>query len=734
MNLTKPLRIDMSTVASLTEGQDTKHGSVPSASAPPARLPDPAEFSPLMASVWADAVVAYWRIACAEGRLDLTQPLDVLDLRPGCGASVWQMVQALRRRLSELPEFTGALRYLMVGPKRELLTGLRSQPELQADLKAGTLVPVLWDPDRGDPCMLYPGKRVTWHPANPVAVLAHDSWAHLEQRLCAVHYGKLLEADVGRLANCARPVDEGKEWKPVQPGRLGEDLVQLVQGYLQKFNSVPIPLPTGATGQIQRIASLAPNGYLILAAASGLVSERQIRLHHFSDLLAHYRQCSTMPVNFYLLGQYCAAMAASSWQAEMRPGLAMQVIAGNLPQHARYVSAASVVLESGAACDAPALVEAARIIAATRSVARLDMLLALIRRSEHDPAVFAIGASAIMDSLRSKPARDRNAWAEALGQVWSRHLPSPTGAPLHRSLAPAAMRMSAWGLARKALTRGIQVHGEHALDLAHLAWCEMRTGRGYRALAIIKRAAVLDETDATVQEVLQTVSEKHSSWRGGWQASLSSDRLPIALEPLDAGHAEALWHQYRDPHIAIMTGLPALPTLEATRAWLGEHRADASRKPYAVLHRDHGFIGYVCLSVSQHEAYFCFWIGADFQGAGFSVEAARLACCLARQQGVSHVYTSAYQDNARSLGALERSGFTRLPIQALPPESDRIFLFLNLSDIPVNDPVLNLAAYYEQEKLPLYFPGQESRQEADRIAAKHAAGTEQHGALAAMTE
>ena len=732
MNLIEPLRIDMSTVASVTEGQGTKRASVPSPSVPQAKLPaqvgmpDPAEFSPLTASVWADVILAYWRVAYAEGRLDLTQPLDVLDLRPGGGSSVWQMLQALRRRLAELPEFTGALRYLMVGPKRDLLNGLRNQPELQSDLQAETLVPVLWDPDRGDPCMLYPGKRVTWSPANPVAVLAHDCWAHLEQRLCAVHYGKLLEADIGRLVNCAQPADEAHEWKPVQEGRLAEGLVHLVQGYLQKFNSVPIPLPTGATGLIQRIVSLAPNGYLILAAAPGLVSERQIRLHHFSDLLAHYRRCATMPVNFYLLGQYCATIAASSWQSEVRPGLAMQVIAGNLPQRSRYLSAASIVLESSGACDAPSLVEAARIIASTRSVAKLDMLLALIRRSEYDPAVFSVAASAIMESLRSKPAIDRNAWAEALSQVWSRHVPSPNKAPLHRSLAPAAMRVSAWGLARKALTRGMQVHGEHALDLAHLAWCEMRTGRDSQALSAIKRSAMLDETDATVQEVLQTVSEKHCSLRGGWQASLSSDTLPIALEPLDTGHAEAFWYQYRDPHIAIMTGLPALPTVEATRAWLCEHIADPSRKPYAVLHQDYGFIGYVCLSVSQHEAYFCFWIGADFQGAGFSVEAANLACSIARQQGVSHVFTSAYQDNARSLGALERSGFVRLPIQALPPESDRVFLFMNLSAVPMSDPVLNLAAYYEQEKLPLYFPGQERRQEADRIAAKRAAATQQH--------
>jgi hypothetical protein len=121
--------------------------------------------------------------------------------------------------------------------------------------------------------------------------------------------------------------------------------------------------------------------------------------------------------------------------------------------------------------------------------------------------------------------------------------------------------------------------------------------------------------------------------------------------------------------------------------------------------------------VTAHEAYFCFWIGADFQGERFSVESAILLCRLAQRQGIMHVFTSAYQDNARSLGALVRSGFSRIDIHALPPENDRAFFFLNLTDIPVPDPASLLASYYEREKLPLYFPGQEKRQQADRAQA-----------------
>ncbi|SMP44961.1 Acetyltransferase (GNAT) domain-containing protein [Noviherbaspirillum suwonense] len=679
---------------------------------------EPADFSPLVASAWADAIIAFWQSASVQGRLDPTQPLEVLDLMPGSGESVRILMRALEQRMAMLPGFAHSLRYLMVGHRRDSLTPTRWQSELQPSLQAEKLVTVLWDPGRGDPCLLRPGKRSAWKPINPVAVIAHDSWAKLGQRLCAVHYGRLLEADICRLSKCTTPAEEAGEWRPLQTGRVADRVTSLMEGCLSKFNSAPVPLPIGAIDILERIASLASNGYLVLAAAPGLVSERHIRLHQFSDLLAHYRRYAEMPVNFYLLSQYVGVLGGVSWQSELRPDYAVQAAVGNLPDPKSALSVAVATLKFGAASDAPSLVEAARAVGAARGDNRLNVLLALIRRSEFDPAVFSVAASSIMDDLRTSSRVERAAWVDALERTWSNHLPSahaPAQA-LHRKLAPAAMRVGAWRLARAVLSRGMQIHGEQALDLAHLAWCEMRTGQGNTALALIRRAAILNGNDPTVREVMQTVEGKMQGWDANWKASVSSHSLPLAIEPLDVGHAEAFWHQYRDPQIAFMTGLQTLSTLDATRKWILEHVAEPGRKPYALMHREYGFVGYVCLSVSAHEAYFCFWIGADFQGSGFSIESARLLFDLAKRQGVLHVFTSAYQDNARSIAALEKTGFSRIDIRALPPENDRVFFFLNLSDVSVRDQSERLITYYEREKLPLYFPGQETRQQADRAA------------------
>lgn len=681
-------------------------------------LHDPAEFSPLWAATWADTIICFWRILIAEGRLDPANTIDVVDLMPGTGQSVLQMLQALRSRLGSLPGFKGTFRYLIVAPKRKTLNGFREFIELQHYFSEGVLVTAIWDPKRGDPCLLHPGKREPWRPINPVCVLAHNCWSHDDQQLLAVHYGRLLEADIGRLSKCTSQEQEAKEWQPAKLHNSGATLESLIKSYLTKFNSVPVTVPVGGIKQLDRISALAARGYLILAAGCGFTSEQQARLSRFTDMVSTYRANSALPLNFYLISQYCAQIAATSWQLNIRSNFAAQIIIGNLPDLSVYAPAIAEQMGKTLACDTPSFVEAAKIVSSSSKKEKLDTLLALLRHSEYDAAVFEASASAIIQGMRSNPELDRKPWAEVLNNVWSRHFPCAHTVPLHRSIAPAAMRIGAWSLARKAITRGMQVHGESALDLAHLAWCEMRTGNARNAIAFAERAASLDRKGSTVREVWETINSKLASWKGGWASCLPSATLPIVLEPLDPGHTEALFYQYRDPQIAVMTGLPPLADVAAARDWIKEHLGDTSRRPYVIIHRDHGLVGFVCLSITGDEGYLCFWIGTDFQGTGLSVEAARLVIQHARNQQIRYLFTSAYQDNTRSLAALRRIGFSLLGIRALPPESDRIFLFMNLSDTPVDDPEKRLVFYYEREKLPLYFPGQEKRREDEQAAAE----------------
>jgi RimJ/RimL family protein N-acetyltransferase len=336
-------------------------------------------------------------------------------------------------------------------------------------------------------------------------------------------------------------------------------------------------------------------------------------------------------------------------------------------------------------------------------IARLNTMLALLRQSEHDPDVFCAAGDTLLDALHATPDCNREAWSEALEQVWLNHLAAPEAAALHRQLAPAAMQVGDWALARRTLRRGMAIHGENANDLAHLAWVEARTGGIVDAERIARRALALEPESRMAREVVTRIGARLAARNGQWDVAIRHRSLPLVLEPLDVSHAEALLHQYRDPQIAVMTGLQPLATLEDARKWIGEHVDEPGRRAYAVMHADHGFVGYVCLSVSARESYFCFWVGVDFQGRRFAGEAARMACGFARERGINTIFTSAYDDNARSIRALERIGFIPLAVRALPPENDRLFLFMRTGCDTGGDPVAELIDYYEREKLPISF-------------------------------
>jgi RimJ/RimL family protein N-acetyltransferase len=681
----------------------------------------PQRLDPLSARAWAEAAVGFWRSAQASGLIAASQTLDVLDLCPGRGEAPWLMMQALRRSLRGAPELQSRLRYLVAAPRRDWLASFRSQEEFQPWLQDASLVPVLWDPQRGDPCLLTPHKRLPWQPGNPVVVLAHDLWARLEQRLLAVHYGALLEADIAELARVQPPEQEAGLWRPAREQDLPEGLAQRVRDCLARFNSVPMPLPLGAVRLAERIAGLAPRGYLMLAAAEGLATESQVRLQTFPGLVERHRKGQALPVNFYLLANYFADAGAAAAQFGRSPGSVTQAVVGALPQPQGLLAAAAERLSESECGDATGLAALARA-AAGRARLDGDAILALLRRAEFDPEVFTACCGAIMESLKPEATVGRARWRQALQQVWLRHLPLAGARPLHRMLAPALMRAGAWGASRAMLLRGLDVHGDDALDLAHVAWCEFRTGRLHEARKWIRRALAMPERHATVDEVATKIEASLLRLRGGWLELLVSPALPICLEPLDAWHAEALLLQYRDPQIAVMTGLPALPDIDAVRKWIGEHLADENRRAYAVMHAEHGFVGYACMSIAGTIAYFCFWIGADHQGSGYAAEVARLTCEHAKRQGMRHIYTSAYDDNARSLRSLQRVGFRPLPIRALPPDNDRTFLFLQGVGAEVDDPCADLVAYYRDEKLPLKFPeseASEDEQQAPTETARH---------------
>lgn len=658
----------------------------------------PPAFDTLMAAAWAELIVAHWDDLRRDGRIDLQAPLDVVDWMPGDGGPARLMLQALLQRMRWRLGFEPRLRYLACVEDAHAARAWHAEPELGSLLDAGLLVPMLWPAGGAAPVLLAAGEPQPWACANPVVVLAHERFRHLPQRLLATHYGRLLEADPQDLVG-ARDAAEDTAWQPMDEATLTPAQRRLVQRHVAGLNSAPVCLPLGAIEQLAQVAALCPAGHLVLASARGFVSERGVRLGGFDSVLADYRRERLLPLDFSLLAAHLAEQDVLVWQRGIGDGQVVQAIAGG-PGTSRAVLERWVApLARGDCGDGAAL---ARVMRCALREAGESAALVVLRRAQHDPRVFGAACPELHQRWLGRTGVDREAWAEALRCVWGQHLPSPQGPPLFRDVALSAMRIAEWGLARRAWLRGLSVQGPLAHDLAQLAWCEACTGELEAGMRHARAALDCDPRDALARDVHTRLRTRLDDWDGDWRRCIGRSQGGLALEPLDASHAPALGHQFRDPQIAVMSGFDPIDAGRTAVQWVDERRKEPAREDYAVMHAEHGFVGHTGLYRWERAGFFYFWIGVDHQGRGFAAQAGRLLCEFALSHGVDCILTSVYRDNTRSLRGLLRIGFRRIPVRRASDKEPVHYMVLTAPGAEVNVMAV-LHDYHVREDQPTDF-------------------------------
>ena len=659
----------------------------------------PAIFSPALAAAMADLLVRYWQDGLTHADIHPSRPVDVIDLAPGNGYSGHQLIRALQAATRHVSGVR--FRYLPVVPDEGWMRHASLAPEMSDHRQQGWLLPLVGEPGAPD-SLLADGRPYACH--NPVAILVHDGWARLPQRLLAVHYGKLLEADLELIRAMEPASGERADWRPAEANLHTGAFASVFARYLDEFNSTPISYPEGAIDAMRRWRRAARHGYLMLAAGTGMASELSMRLHTFPDLVAAYRDTGRLPVHYGLLAHDARLHGAATVEHDLPDGKAMQIVMEATEGSRERLAAIADRFDLDIFNRRALISEAMRSVGSNKP----EHMRQLLRLSGHDPLLLAEFSRELALALSKTLDFDRIAWRQALDEVWANFLPELERTVFHQRLATVAMHCGHWRLAREALVRGMRHHGESAGDLANLAWCEMRTGQIDAGLGLVQRALALDANHAVAQQVMTRLQERLARRDDRWLVELRDPQLPLTLEPLDLSHADAYFTQYRDPQIAIMTGLPQLKSVEDVRQWIKTAPDEPGRVSFAVMHRDHGFVAYVNLAVSAHASFFCFWTGVDFQGQGYATAAARLVFRHASSMGVPLMLTSAYKDNRRSIRALERLGFVRIPSQALPPDQDRVFFVRADATCGEIDAHQELVDYYRREDLPLKFAGDDA--------------------------
>ncbi|CAB3770177.1 GNAT family N-acetyltransferase [Paraburkholderia humisilvae] len=648
--------------------------------------------TPALATAWADAIVCYWEGELADGRIRTDRPIYLLDLAPAYGRLAWLMLQALEERLPGSAAAMLDFRY--VACEDEEGDAMEEKTQENAHRKAHRKVHgawtrlaakrrftfARWRGTVGSALLIADTELAISSAANPVVLLAPGLFERQPSRLFAAHRGKWMQGCYTRepgASSSGEQLDDALscEWHEMRTGAMDASCEPLAVHYIAHLPSAAVLLPAVTFAMLDALSRFCGRaGYLLLATAHGVCTERQLRTNALWPSSARLHQDAPQPVNFHALAMYHQTKGAAVYARQLADHGLVAYAAWwrpSEPPPERCMATLRTCLDAHHPDDSAHLAASAEALA---EVAPPEALLALLRLSRHDARVLGRLISGYGDRPLCLTDSELHAWRAAVFSVWQRHAPGVLDPMLDRQLGLLAMRVGNWGLASEIFRTGLMHNADDVAAHYYLARCLVVTGYLNDAITHAATALALDPTHRACVALCRLLRRRDASWRSlrAYQSSLARDR-DLCIEPLCSGHVDALLdHLLSDPHIALMANLPDMTNRQQVLEWLDGESHEAGRCSYAVVQADQGPIGVVSYRRVASAAYFYFWVGAGVQGAGLGSRAARLLLAQAEAAGVTDMFTSTFVDNIRSSRALVRVGFEPLVVEAA---DDRVSYF-----------------------------------------------------------
>jgi tetratricopeptide (TPR) repeat protein len=242
--------------------------------------------NPVIASAYAEVIVAFLRDCDAAGRLDHATRVHVLELGSGSGRFAYLLLRHLRRLLGASPSLRDVPVTVVVSDfDAAKLEQLAAHPRLQADLEDGWL-------DIATVDAAAPGEVRTWRSGTvlrdgPLVVIANYVFDSLPAEAYAIQAGT---AHLARLSVYADEPDVDLDdpgslerlrfaWDadPEPAGPTGDDeLDSLLARYADVLDTTWILLPTAALRCLDRLVSDAAAPVLALVADKGWAQRREL--------------------------------------------------------------------------------------------------------------------------------------------------------------------------------------------------------------------------------------------------------------------------------------------------------------------------------------------------------------------------------------------------------------------------------------------------------------------------
>ncbi|RBO81905.1 GNAT family N-acetyltransferase [Marinomonas aquiplantarum] len=183
-------------------------------------------------------------------------------------------------------------------------------------------------------------------------------------------------------------------------------------------------------------------------------------------------------------------------------------------------------------------------------------------------------------------------------------------------------------------------------------------------------------------EKRQQMNKRDFPMAHGRRMGRQTETTELYLTPLESHHIHVFrWlyiHQQQgSKSVAELCNLPSFEDDQQWFDWQQNNQTMPNHDVYAVMHREWGFIGSVCLEVFHGVGFFYYWLGQDFQGYGFGPQAVSLLLEIGVEHNAMHsCYAKVYEDNDASQKAIEKLGFSVLPFRQAAPDDNEILYYL----------------------------------------------------------
>lgn len=468
--------------------------------------------NPSIASFYIEQLLAHWRYALDQRRLDITQPVYILELGAGSGVFSYAFLRQLSERLKGtlLQELKWV--YVISDLVVENLNFCRTHPKLKPFIEQGQLDFAHYDAELDQSIQLqYSGAilgKNSLH--NTISVIANYIFDGLTQDLLHFKNGDIYQSHIAieHSSNQQETLAVKNDWQPLTSIQSKpKNQHSLLHTYQRQLEDISVLIPQGALDVLDQLRTWSRDSLLVLSADKGFSTLQQWIEQEEASFVFH--GSFSLPVNFHALGHYVEQhQGVADYSPHREEGLLFATFllnASSQPVIESYLTKTiQQQLQTFNPDDMYLIKKSLELTVAQLSA---EQMLAYVRLSHWDYRVLSLCIPSLLEKIDTLTIHQRDQWIEALTLSYESYYPLEDENEPRFLMGVLAEHLGAWGLAIQCFENLLDVYKEEPLTLYHMAYCYVELGEYSSAKNMLSVCRTLSESENYPQELVQKLSD-----------------------------------------------------------------------------------------------------------------------------------------------------------------------------------------------------------------------------------